>query len=89
MSESKDFVPVDCETVPGFRGCFFYLDPESEDELNEYIRGWYNRYPSYWEAPDEIVEIVQSFDPGEVGNRYEVVELFIKSENLYLVQPIR
>lgn len=87
LSEDGFFEPAAIEAVPGFGpGCFFYLAPTTKDELQAHIRAWAYRYPSFWEAPDSIVEVVQNFLAWEVGNPFEIVELFVAAVNLSLLR---
>lgn len=74
-SKTTDFVPRATESVSGFgKGCFFYpIDAALE---------WTDRTPFYFEAPDAIVEEVQRFEPGEVGNDNLVIEVFVRARNL-------
>lgn len=91
LSTNPDFAPVDAETVSGYRGCWFYGMPPSptRDELEERLQAWSGRAPSWWWAPDDICQVVQTFEPWEIGNRYRITEVFVAAEHLLQVQCIK
>ncbi len=72
-SKQDDFSLAAIDTAGEGEGCFFYPDGNHIE--------WHNRTPSYWLAPDEIIEEVQRFEAGEFDNENEVIEVFIRAEN--------
>ena len=64
-------------------GCFFYLWPHEQGGLD-----WPGRYRSEWEAPDEVGEVENDFAPGEVGNRQQIVEIFVPAAQLAQLRDI-
>ncbi len=90
FSKSSDFQLKAKESVPGFgKGVFFY----NLEEWDAVKNGWSDRTPHYFEAPDEVVEIVQTFDDGEIrGQNDEPLpgfsEYFVRAKNLKHVKEL-
>ena len=81
FSKDYNFVPTAIESVEDFgRGCFFYARMD-EEALQGQARGWADRLRFDYEAPDEIVEIIQSFEPGEAANEHLIVEVFVRADD--------
>ncbi len=80
-SKDPDFALNESESAKRFdAGCYFYLAGKEVE--------WSDRNPFYFLAPEGIVEQVQSFEPGEFGNKNEVVEVIVRPKNLKLLVPI-
>lgn len=76
-SKDQGFTPNQDITPGGSseKGCFFYKEGEEIE--------WSQRYRTIWHAPDDLpFSIENQFDAGEYGNENEVLEIFVKAENL-------
>ncbi len=86
FSDNFDLNPK--PVIPGgsdVPGMFFYAGM-TDEALEECARGWCNRIRFDYFAPDEVVEFVQDFFPGDAGNEFYCREVFVNAENLSKVE---
>jgi hypothetical protein len=78
------------DRVPGgadATGLFVY-PVVADGQLDDLAVGWPGREPCFFLAPRDALEEVQVFAPGEAGNRYRVVELFVPGHRVRELVPV-